>query len=145
MTTTTVHTPACLKQAQERERTIQEWEARYPHYCRPCAARGQFFYSYDPSPTRVSLASGTLVDIDPCVECTEKGICPRCGTLAWVVDEDGWMDDDTQTPCPSCGWNWGKQQDDGRPPDYECYCWEEAYVREERRRYLELLAEDLPF
>jgi hypothetical protein len=55
-----------------------------------------------------------MEEVDPCRECTEECICPRCGSRD-ALDEDG------NGPCQVCGFNF----DDGCPPAWECTCYED--------------------
>lgn len=113
------HTQACLSDFEQYERAKAKYEKRWPNYCRQCGGAGGHWYSFDPSPAGVSLASGTMEDFDPCSECAEgKGVCPRCGEK---MHEDWWQDDE---PCPRCGWNWCHDEGDALPELPECWCWE---------------------
>lgn len=102
------------------------YATKYPSYCQHCGGWGGSVYSYDPSPAGVSLSSGCMYDWEPCPECLEKGICPRCGTQH-DPDSEWWAE---PSGCPSCGWTeddgteWHRQTD-GMPPPWECYCWED--------------------
>lgn len=85
MTTTQQHTPECL--AVQKQRAA--WLAKWPNYCRKCEGDGGFCTPsnyYEPG------------DYAPC-ECTEMGICPRCGQPDLDAEScDG--------PCANCGWNY---------------------------------------
>ena len=111
------HTESCLKQGAEIEKLRQEYAAKWPKYCRKCEGWGGFSYSYDPSPAGVSLGPGSMQDWDPCPECTEKELCPRCGG---PVPYDP---DRPDKPCAACGYA-GYEATPGMPPQHECYCWE---------------------
>lgn len=109
------------------------WQARWPNSCSHCEGNGGFYSSYDPSPSGVSLSPGSIMDWDPCPDCTEKGICPRCGNdlplIAYKDDETGeWAVDPDETdankPCLRCGWN--PNAPDFCPPEMECWCGYEA-------------------
>lgn len=58
-------------------------------------------YYYDPSPAGVSLGGGWMEDADPCPDCIEQGLCPRCGRKC-SFEPAG--DNDTLS-CPHCEWD----------------------------------------
>lgn len=98
--------------------TAEEYDKRYPGYCRACHGWGGDFYSYDPSPSGVGLSAGSIQMGDPCPHCVEQDRCPRCGAMSyangWQRDESGrvWVDlFDYGTPCIACGY---KDGDKGR-------------------------------
>jgi hypothetical protein len=98
------HTPQCLElQAQD-----QIYREKYPNFCRSCNGNGRITESYDPSPDGVSMGSGSLSLTDPCSDCTEVGICPRCGRDAFFGEG----------PCMHCGWDY----DMGGRPYSGCEC-----------------------
>jgi hypothetical protein len=102
------HTDECLSAHARWQQDDQQWLARWPHHCRRCGGWGEGSELYDPSPSGVALPPGYIHLSDPCPECVERGLCPRCGASG--LPEDG--------PCAACGWN----HDDGRPPQPECWC-----------------------
>ena len=106
------HSQKCKELVEKSARQIAMWEKRWPNYCRKCNGEGQFISYYNPSPSGVSLGSGYIEDIEPCI-CTENSICARCGSNA--LNEDG------SGPCQVCDWNY----DDCKPYPYECTCWED--------------------
>lgn len=57
--------------------------------CQRCNGTGWLFYEDDPSPAGVSLSPGMMTFIDPCPDCMEKGICPKCGGVLGEADDDG--------------------------------------------------------
>ncbi len=63
-----------------------------------------------------------MTDIEPCEQCTEKGLCPRCGAKVWAINDD----EIPETPCSQCGWDWDKNEGDVMPQPYECACYELA-------------------
>jgi hypothetical protein len=83
-----------------------------PNYCKNCEGWGGFASTYDPSPPGVSLGSGSMQDWDACPECTDAGICPRCGA-PYDIDLD---------TCLECDWT---SMSPGLPPEGECLCWAE--------------------
>ena len=89
------------EQERKREESIQAFKAQWPKVCMKCGGLGGFEYMFKPAP-----GPGYLMDFEPCPECSDKGICPRCGTEnyeEWVQDE---------VPCPVCSWNWGENEGD---------------------------------
>jgi predicted RNA-binding Zn-ribbon protein involved in translation (DUF1610 family) len=105
------HTKECEQQFVERSAAIMTWINLWPNYCKTCSGAGASYSTYDPSPAGVSLSPGSMVDVEICPDCAEKGICSRCG-------EPVWDPDDIEYPCPKCGWD-GK---DCCPPESECIC-----------------------
>ncbi len=127
-----MHTPDCQLRQTQSNQEREAWATRWPAHCPGCEGRGEFSSSYDPSPAGVSLGSGFLQDAEPCVICTEQGLCPRCRKQVWDPE------DIPETPCPHCGWNWGKQEGDVMPPKHECSCYEaEMYAAYEREIWSE--------
>lgn len=106
------HTEECQKQIDERMAAREAWIKLWPNYCKTCGGAGAHYSTYDPSPAGVSLSPGSMVDVDICQDCAEKGICARCG-------EQVWDSDNIEYPCTKCGWD-GKE---GMPSEPECYCY----------------------
>lgn len=103
------HTEECIKMS-ERSRLEQEaWVKQWPDYCRKCSGVGGFFFGgcgYEPP------------SWDVCLECTDKGLCPRCkGALQYPDTGEG--------PCTVCGW---KEGDDCLPELWHCDC----YMKEDQ-------------
>ena len=101
------HTEQCLQDTAEWERIKNEYESRWPRYCRTCNGWG-------------FTGCGIRCDepwADPCADCTEQGRCPRCGHQIYDDPYD-WEDD---TTCPECGWREGATE--GIPEAPECLCW----------------------
>jgi hypothetical protein len=132
----TGHFPQCDKlkyeesdaeQAAAYEKAVDEYEAKWPKYCRKCWGwGGNHGYDY----------STGMQDFDPCQTCLEVGDCPQCGIATAELLED---QDDPQGgyydyfACSSCGWN--DLEPDGHPTDppqpTDCNCWElEHYGKE---------------
>lgn len=90
---------------------------RWPHHCRACGGAGGSYYEYDPSAAGVSLGAGSMIDVDPCLECTG---CPRCGTK---LPEEWWGKDEE---CPVCDWDWMRsyEEDEACPEPPFCSCQE---------------------
>lgn len=106
------HSVECLERMARAVKLRTAWLSEWPDYCRHCHGQGAHYYTFDPSPTGVSLSAGTMEDAEPCDQCTEQGICARCGK-AGLDPETG------EGPCSHCGWNY----DDGVPEMPECFCW----------------------
>ena len=73
------HKAKCLEAMEEVAEAQAEYDRKWPKHCRECNGWGGFWFTFDPSPSGVSLGSGYMVDANPCEACVEKGICPRCG------------------------------------------------------------------
>lgn len=108
------HTKECNTAFAAHEKAVSEYEAKWPNYCRKCKGWSGFWSSYDPSPSGVALAPGSMLDFDTCPECWDKGKCARC---SGHVDTDAWDEGDV---CPGCGFIFGG--DDGLPAEPECWC-----------------------
>lgn len=113
-----MHQSECLKAQAERNALRDAYAEKWPNYCKTCEGAGGRSYSYDPSPSGVGLSAGWFTEFDPCRDCVEKGVCPRCAAK-WT---------DAENPpevCPACGWDARKA--DAMPPAHECCCWIEDY------------------
>ena len=129
---------------------------------------------HDPGVYRYPDGSGEPPSFDSCANCIDAACCPRCGmdwmTPIEAEDWDGesvyvgniaiyqyavddqvplhlWVDvleADYPLPCPCCGWNWAKNDDDVIPPDIAdmgpCEC-ELAYDEKLSREYWDSMAE----
>ena len=93
----------------ERQAARRQWQQQWPNHCTRCEGAGVLEYDDDPSPTGVSLAPGTMRFTDPCPQCVEYDLCPRCGG-----DLDELTGDEALT-CPHCGWN--SENPERCPPD----------------------------
>lgn len=109
------HTQGCIEQGIRRAIEITAWKEKWPSHCKSCGGWGGIGSTFDPSPAGVSLSPGVMYDWDPCEQCSNEGICGRCGE---ATDTFG------DAPCQHCGWNWGQGDQDGCPPEHKCYCWE---------------------
>jgi hypothetical protein len=110
------HTDACNERTRKINEKNQKYAETYPNYCKVCSGCGGSSYSYDPSPSGVSLGSGSMEDFEPCEHCVMQGNCPRCGSLIWDMSEEGFF------VCPVCGLN--DESPDGLIPDEDCGCYE---------------------
>jgi len=72
--TTIIHDERCIARIARQ----QAFDLLWPRHCKHCLAWGGQTYRYDPSPPGISLCAGIMEDFDPCPECIERGICPRC-------------------------------------------------------------------
>ena len=90
------HSENCLNIRAAYQRECDKFESEFPNYCRQCRGNGGFWYSYDPSPSGVSLAAGSMSDFEPCEDCIGLGICPQCGS--GLPDDEHWI-------CPGCDWD----------------------------------------
>lgn len=122
------HDERCLAQQASVQRAQNDYDAAWPAYCAECNGWGGYYSQYDPSPSGVSLSSGSITDFTPCESCLGNGICPRCGQMGWAGEEAG------EKPCVSCRWIEGEA---GRPIwDGMCVC-EEIKLREAEKAGLE--------
>jgi hypothetical protein len=105
------HSDNCAAAFARYAEEEKAFAALWPDYCRTCYGYGEVGGGIDRD-TGMSLA-------DACPTCAEKGNCPRCAKP--LEDESG------ETPCPSCGWAWGRNPGDCIPPPPECLCglWDE--------------------
>lgn len=113
MSTTIQHTDACIASDAKYKMDYDAWNEKWPNACDNCRGYGSFNSpgSYWEPP-----------DCEPCPDCTDKGICARCGAPG-LTSEDRGNDSTGEGPCIKCGWNY----DDGQPPLREdpCECEEE--------------------
>lgn len=79
--------------------TREEWVRAYPGHCEACVGQGGTAYETPCTPD-----APAEWDLDPCGDCIQVGLCPRCGG-DYPNDEP--LD---YYPCPSCGWNWGRSE-----------------------------------
>jgi ribosomal protein L37E len=111
------HSKECLQAFGVYYLALTLYERYWPHYCRTCKGQGGTYSYYDPSPAGVSLAAGQMEDFEPCSECVEKDICPRCGeksTIDWDADKQ---------VCSVCGFDCSYKM--AAPQEPECFCYEE--------------------
>lgn len=106
------HTKACEEDYKNYQRNLAAFEARWPNYCRRCGSTGELVGDYD--------RDTGFQDIEPCPDCLEEGICPKCKSPTHVMNEEGYA------WCFECGWIESIKDDDLPPPEFECYCYEEA-------------------
>ena len=92
------------KYAAEIAKAAAEWEKRWPQACKSCYGRGGQTYT-----EMHGFKHGAGEQMFDICECIEEAKCPRCGFCNW--DEDN----EEETPCIKCGWNWGKGEDDVCP------------------------------
>jgi len=111
------HFKDCVEAQKRYEDAVEAYRKKWPDHCKNCGGWGGFYGEYDPSPAGVSLSPGHMTEFDPCPECMEEGICPRCGEKVWDWNE---VAEDAQGPCSNCGWTEG--EDEGLPEAPECWC-----------------------
>lgn len=115
------HVPECINAHKEIAQAIKEYELRWPKHCRNCNGAG-LFVSYDnPSPAGISLSAGNMENIEPCEQCTEVGLCPRCGTYGLADGQD--ERDVGEGPCANCGWNYNMGGKPEQFSSFDCNCY----------------------
>jgi len=121
-----VHTEQCLANTKAED----EWRAKWPNHCKTCGAWGVQVTPGCSVPYG-STSAQLPDDVDPCPDCEEKNLCPRCGTeRVWHDDDnadngfDGYHDD-----CPNCGLHCPACYEPTPENEglivAECYCWED--------------------
>ena len=133
------HTPSCIVATTNYKRLRAAFAIYWSSYCTTCNGVGGSIYYYDPSPGGISLGAGWMEDMNPCPDCIEQGLCPRCGK---EFDQDS-----EEATCPHCGWDQEKAIRDHRyvsltpenitdqclasfgmhaiPAEPECFCFEQ--------------------
>lgn len=117
------HSPECIAAYEESKREIEEYESKWPNYCRHCNGHGFTTWTENPPLGSEYYWPETLSEL--CYECAahEPSKCPRCGG-SWedIADLEDFLDrwgNNDASECPHCGfrgtWN------GGRPADYECW------------------------
>lgn len=106
------HTQACLDAFARHADTTLAFRTRYPHACTLCRGWGYTSYSYDPSPSGVSLSSGSVTMTEPCPACEGHDDAPTCALCGQLLADDARL-----CTCPPDG---------GLPEGPECCCWYEA-------------------
>lgn len=94
------HKQSCIDAFAAFEKQVQEWEVKWPNYCKSCGAAG-----FLQSPGDMVPYGSTYVPlpdmIEPCNECSENGWCGRCGEKLFDPEE---FDFETRIICPKCYW-----------------------------------------
>jgi hypothetical protein len=111
------HAESCTKAHENWEKDMVKFEERFPAYCRTCEGWGGKWEQFDPSPAGIMLSPGTMTDFDPCPNCVDQGVCPRCKqTLDMDMKEEYYI-------CHDCNWtDEDNGEDYGVPPYPECHC-----------------------
>ena len=99
----------------EYQAQMANFEQNFPDHCKQCGGWGGSYISYDPSPSGVSLGSGTMLDWEPCEACLMKGICPICGHRH---NNPEWMNHEGDK-CQNCGWQIEAEFGVPQPPEYD--------------------------
>lgn len=94
---------------------VEAYAAQWPSYCRTCSGWGGF-EGYEHVPPY-----GGYQTFEPCQDCTENGICARCGKLM-QTPEEAQRTQDPVTVCPHCGFD--DSVDEGIPHAPEYPWWE---------------------
>lgn len=121
------HDAGCIAAQEQWKRDAAAYDAAWPKHCQECHGAGGKAVKYDPSPAGVALSPGYYTEFEPCPECYDKGVCPRCaGKMAGEGDE-------IPETCPHCQWKVAGGC--GAPAQPECWCWEEQMYRAEHPNY----------
>jgi ribosomal protein L37E len=88
----------------------EEYEKEWLNHCRHCGGFGYF---------HIAQTRWEPEDYDTCPNCTEKGICARCGKPS--IDDDG--------NCPNCGFIALETIGDPTFDADDCICWYEEDYR----------------
>ena len=120
------HSEDCTVRQILHTKAINDWLDQWPDYCEECKGWGEFQESQS---YPYGSTSATHYWSEPC-ECTENGICARCGEEGLTNEANG--DESTgDGPCKFCGWDY----DDGLAPEYDYPC--ECEVQEMQKDWLE--------
>lgn len=96
------HSQECLQRLTRMRDLRNEFEKKFPNFCRACEATG-WEISTDSVPygsTNVSMNSSDL-----CESCIGHGKCPRCGQDETLFAEEKELTDDFRFVCASCGYD----------------------------------------
>jgi len=117
-----MHTESCQKRIDKITESRAKFIAQYPNYCVKCGGAGIIGYSYDPSPSGVSLGSGSMHECEPCEYCVGHDQCPRCGEkLAWIDESMVGPDQCEYFKCYHCDW---EENCEGIAQYDDCECYE---------------------
>lgn len=117
------HTFGCLREQATRELERRAYRMLWPCRCSTCYGVGGKWDAYDPSPAGIALSPGSILDWDPCLDCLDLGVCPRCAHK-YDVESDGFYALIEDNECVHCKWKWDRDETH-EPPPYECGCWYE--------------------
>lgn len=110
-----IHTPECDKWRA----AMEAWKVQWPVHCPTCHGWGVVYTEGDWVPygsTQIQTPGGN----DPCPQCAEAGLCPRCMQPVRVSEEFPFF------TCIHCGYVASPDEKRNTPgcPQFECYCWE---------------------
>lgn len=108
------HLESCVRTAISVRQAREEYEDQYPMHCESCEGWGGTVYVADPAFTLVPDIGENQVDIDPCRDCLEQGLCPRCSNSYDPEEEDN---------CSFCDFELGVTE--GKPYPHTCICGDE--------------------
>ena len=118
---TWVHSLKCTKRLQETLDAINAYNHQWPNACPTCDGWGII---NDTQSVPYGMGSTLMPVDDICETCLENGACPRCGEMILATDDQFQDFVENEELCPFCGWAWGRNAGDTRPPEPECYCWQ---------------------
>lgn len=92
------HTNMCITLTTNHRRLKAAFAIYWGDHCKTCNGLGGRVFYYDPSPAGVGLSAGWMQDFDPCLDCIEQGLCPRCGKAHDFTEGNPLV-------CPHCEWD----------------------------------------
>lgn len=93
------HIQSCQDKQEAYQKARQEFEQKWPKFCRFCYAQGGHGGQENVGERNYPIYQPYW---DPCPACYERGVCPRCGSESFI--EEMFVEDDSPK-CPNCGWN----------------------------------------
>lgn len=113
------HEPACEDAREEHARLLQDYEARYPTYCRACFGLGY---------TQEQDYEGEWEQVT-CAQCFDQGYCPRCHGRTLFHDEKLSPFSEDDNACHACHWFFDEDGDAfWIPAPFVCQCAHLAHV-----------------
>lgn len=95
------HSETCKRLFSDYEKQVQDWEEKYPNFCRVCMGVGSLYQPGDWVPYGSTSAQLPGWD-ESCGECVEQGKCSRCRVQLVNPEE---YDFENPLVCFQCGWH----------------------------------------